>query len=308
MELDASKLDAMETEEKHAPTASGRVFAAPRRVQFTILFIIAGGVLGIWWIGPFRAAKEQTSSDSAASSEATGFKLTPQQWATMKITTVEEMVFQPACQAEGKIAIDDHHATWVYPPYNGRVTAVLVRDGDYVKQGQPLFRMDSTDLVQAQNDVVAGNAGVAKAQSQLTLAQTAEERAHQLYLAKAGAVKDWQQAQANLTATQNYLKSAQIALAAAQDRLRIILVQSGETAVLSRTSPDLTVPSPINGQVRLQAGRWAISRPGGDRSGPGDRRSFDGQARGKCARDRCAFYACRPAGRSACRRLSRQSL
>jgi heavy metal efflux system protein len=69
---------------------------------------------------------------------------------------VEESVFQSERQAEGKIATDDHFATSVYPRYNGRVTAVLVRDGDYVKQGQPLFRMDSTDLVQAQNDVVVG--------------------------------------------------------------------------------------------------------------------------------------------------------
>jgi membrane fusion protein, heavy metal efflux system len=248
------KSDTVKPKEKHSPTAPGRVFGVSRRVQFTILFIIMGGVLGIWLTGPFRAAKEQTSTDNAASSEATGFKLTPQQWATMRTATVEESVFQPERQAEGKIAIDDHLATSVYPPYNGRVTAVLVRDGDYVKQGQPLFRMDSTDLVQAQNDVVAGMAAVAKAQSQVNLTQTTEQRAHQLFLAKGGALKDWQQAQADLTGAQNDLKSAQITLAAAEDRLRIILVQSGETeaAPMTRTSPDLKVLSPINGQVLMR--------------------------------------------------------
>jgi cobalt-zinc-cadmium efflux system membrane fusion protein len=230
------------------------VFTAPRRVQFTILFIIVCGILGIWLIGPFRAANEATSTDKAASSEATGFQLTPQQWATMRTAIVEEMVFQPERHAEGKIAVDNHFATAVYPPYNGRVTAVLVRAGDTVKQGQPLFRLDSTDLVQAINDVVAGKAALAKAQSQLVLTKTSEDRAHQLYLAQGGSLKDWQQAQADLTAAQNDLKSAEIGLAAAQDRLRIIRVQSGETDTesLTRTSPDLNVLAPISGEVLMR--------------------------------------------------------
>jgi len=94
------------------------------------------------------------------------------------------MEFLPQRQAEGKIAVDEHLATAVYPPYNGRVTAVFVHTGDTVKQGQPLFRLDSTDLVQAINNVVVGKAALAKAQSQLNLTKTAEDRAHQLYLAK----------------------------------------------------------------------------------------------------------------------------
>jgi hypothetical protein len=99
------KSDDVKPKEKHSPTAPGRVFGVSRRVQFTILFILVGGVLGIWLTGPFRAAKEQTSTDNAAPSEATGFKLTPQQWATMRTATVEEMVFQRERQAEGKIAL-----------------------------------------------------------------------------------------------------------------------------------------------------------------------------------------------------------
>jgi len=47
------------------------------------------------------------STDNAASSDATGFKLIPQQWATMRTATAEEVVgvFQPQRQAEGKIAL-----------------------------------------------------------------------------------------------------------------------------------------------------------------------------------------------------------
>jgi multidrug efflux pump subunit AcrA (membrane-fusion protein) len=254
IEPDAIEPDAMETEVKRARATPRRVFGVPRRVQFTLLIIIVGGILGLWLIGPFRAAKVETSTDTAASSEAAGYQLTPQQWATMRTAKVEEMEFLPQRQAEGKIAVDEHLATAVYPPYNGRVTAVFVHTGDTVKQGQPLFRLDSTDLVQAINNVVVGKAALAKAQSQLNLTKTAEDRAHQLYLAKGGSLKDWQQAQADLTAAQNDLKSAEIGLSAAQDQLRIIRVQSGETDTesLTRTSPDLNVLAPISGEVLMR--------------------------------------------------------
>ena len=248
------KPDAVKAKKIPAPTAPGRSFGVPRRVQFTLLIIIVGGILGLWLIGSFRAAKVETSTDTAASSEAAGYQLTPQQWATMRTAKVEEMEFLPQRQAEGKIAVDDHLATAVYPPYNGRVTAVFVHAGDTVKQGQPLFRLDSTDLVQAINNVVVGKAALAKAQSQLNLTKTTEDRAHQLYLAKGGSLKDWQQAQADLTAAQNDLKSAEIGLTAAQDQLRIIRVPSGETDTesLTRTSPDLNVLAPISGEVLMR--------------------------------------------------------
>jgi len=233
--------------EFNSPAAPGRVFGMSRRAQFTILFIIAAVIVGVWLM------KQDTSIDRATPPEAAGFKLTPQQWAGIRTATVKEMMFQPERQAEGRIAVSDDRTTSVFPPYSGRVTAVFVGGGDRVEQGQPLFRLDSTDLVQAQNDVVAGTAAVEKAQSQVNLTQTTEQRAHQLFLAKGGALKDWQQAQADLAAAQNDQKSAQIALAAAKDRLRIILGQSEKTAapvpVPARTSPDLIVPAPIGGVV-----------------------------------------------------------
>ncbi|MGO9232857.1 MAG: efflux RND transporter periplasmic adaptor subunit [Methylocella sp.] len=248
------KPDAPKSKEKHAPAAPDRVAGLSRRAQFMILFFVAAVVAWAWLIGPFRATKEEASPETAAPSEAASFTPTPQQWASMRTATVKEMEFLPQRQAEGKIAVDDHLATAVYPPYNGRVTAVFVRAGDTVKQGQPLFRLDSTDLVQAINNVVVGKAALAKAQSQLVLTKTTEDRAHQLYLAKGGSLKDWQQAQADLTAAQNDLKAAEIGLAAAQDQLRIIRIQSGETEAeaLTRTTPDLNVLAPISGEVLMR--------------------------------------------------------
>jgi len=71
---------------------------------------------------------------------------------------------------------------------------VFVHHWRHCQAGAALFRLDSTDLVQAINNVVVGKAALAKAQSQLNLTKTPRIGAHQLYLAKGGALKDWQQA------------------------------------------------------------------------------------------------------------------
>ena len=51
--------------------------------------------------------------------------------------------------------INEDVATPVFPPYAGRVTRVLAKAGDVVKAGQALFFIEATDMVQAQNDLIA---------------------------------------------------------------------------------------------------------------------------------------------------------
>ncbi len=86
---------------------------------------------------------------------------------------------------EGKIGIDEDRSTPVYSPYTGRVTRLLVRPGDAVVKGQPLFVIEAADTVQAQNDYVAAMTGLNKAQSALDLAQIQEKRAKDLSDGKA---------------------------------------------------------------------------------------------------------------------------
>ena len=81
--------------------------------------------------------------------------------------------------------------------------------------------VEASEVVQGQNDVVAAVAALNTASSQLNLAQNNEKRQHALYLAKVGAMKDWLQSQAELTSAQNNRRSAEIALSAARNRLRI---------------------------------------------------------------------------------------
>ncbi len=99
---------------------------------------------------------------------------------------------------------------------------LLAKPGDTVTQGQPLFVIEAADTVQAQNDFITAMTGLNKAKSALDLAQLQDTRAKDLFEGKAVPLKDYQQSQATLIQAQNDLRSAQTALEAAHNKLRIL--------------------------------------------------------------------------------------
>jgi cobalt-zinc-cadmium efflux system membrane fusion protein len=86
------------------------------------------------------------------------FSPTPAQWATLTVEPVKQLVFRPEHVTEGKIAVDEDRSTLIFSPFAGRVTKLLVKPGDSVERGQPLFTK-AADAVQAQNDFMAALAG-----------------------------------------------------------------------------------------------------------------------------------------------------
>jgi cobalt-zinc-cadmium efflux system membrane fusion protein len=153
---------------------------------------------------------------------------------------------------EGKIAIDEDRSTPIFSPYAGRVTKLLARPGDSVTAGQPLFTLEATDMVQAQNDFITAVAGLNKAHSQLNLARIVEQRNKDLYEGKAVALKEWQQAQNDLTTAQNDLRSSETALEAARNRLRILGKNDEEIATFrekGRISGETPIHAPIAGTI-----------------------------------------------------------
>lgn len=177
---------------------------------------------------------------------------TSMQWASLATAPITEFVFRAEHLTEGKIAVDEDRATLVYSPYAGRVIKLLAKPGDIVTAGQPLFVVESPDMVQAENDFITASAGLNKARSALDLAKLIEQQARSLYETKAGPQRDLQQAQAATLAAQNDLRSAQISLEAVRNRLRILgktdveITAFGETGAIS---PQTTIYSPIAGTV-----------------------------------------------------------
>src|SRR5450755_965780 len=177
---------------------------------------------------------------------------TPAEWASLTIETVTERTFRAETVTEGKVAVDEDRSTPVFSPYAGRVTKLLVRPGDSVTQGQPLFVIEAADTVQAQNDFIAAMTGLNKAKSALDLAQLQDKRAKDLFEGKAVPLKDYQQTQATLIQAQNDLRSAQTALEAARNKLRILGLSDEAISAFQekgRINPETTIFAPIAGTV-----------------------------------------------------------
>jgi cobalt-zinc-cadmium efflux system membrane fusion protein len=219
-------------------------------VAAALLGLAGAGLYGFMHAGSAPKGNSEVSSQSRKGQQR--YTPTPAEWASLTIEPVTEQVFRAETLTEGKIAVDEDRSTPVFSPYVGRVTKLLVRPGDSVTQGQPLFVIEAADTVQAQNDFIAAMTGLNKAQSAVDLAQLQDRRAKDLFEGKAVPLKDYQQSQATLIQAQNDLRSSQTALEAARGKLRILGLTDAAIAAFQekgRIDPDTTVFSPITGTV-----------------------------------------------------------
>jgi membrane fusion protein, heavy metal efflux system len=201
-----------------------------------------------------RSGPRQGNSDLSSQSRkgSQRYTPTPAEWASLTIEPVTEHTFRAETVTEGKVAVDEDRSTPVFSPYAGRVMKLLVRPGDNVTQGQPLFVIEAADTVQAQNDFVAAFTALNKAKSALDLAQIQDTRAKDLFEGKAVPLKDYQQSQATLIQAQNDMRSSQTALEAARNKLRILGFTDEAISTFQEKrslNPDTTVFSPIAGTV-----------------------------------------------------------
>ena len=116
--------------------------------------------------------------------------------------------------------------------------------------------------MQVQNDLITALANLQTARSQLTMAQTTEKRAHELYLAQGGALKDWQQAQTDLITAQNTVRADEIALHTVRRRLRILGKDDAEIAALE-AQPTQKLDSVTAVRAPIPSTQSAICRPYG---------------------------------------------
>jgi cobalt-zinc-cadmium efflux system membrane fusion protein len=115
--------------------------------------------------------------------------------------------------------------------------------------------VEASEFVQGQNDLISAVATLRTTRAQFSLAETNEKRQHELYNSHGAALKDWQQAQVDLATAQGNFSSAQIAVSAVRNRLRILGRSDAEIAALENTAdllkldPVAVVPAPIGGTV-----------------------------------------------------------
>jgi membrane fusion protein, heavy metal efflux system len=179
-------------------------------------------------------------------------RVVPDQMHQLQIVKVGSYAFRAQTSAIGQIGYNEDASTVVLTPFSGRVTRLIARLGDQVKRGDPLLEIDSPEQFVQQNDFIAAQAAKRKAGSQHNLAQILENRVRGLHEGKAAPFKDVQQAEAQLAAAENDVRSADTAFEAARLRLRILgrtdeeILKLEETGTLSRVT---TITAPISGTV-----------------------------------------------------------
>jgi multidrug resistance efflux pump len=170
----------------------------------------------------------------------------------------------------------------ILPEANGRVSEVLVRNGDLVKQGQPLLRLDSVKQAAAvevarrrikeiEAKMVMAEADIANADGQIQLAQGSLQQAvdelrtkEELFRRNQDVVarRDIEKLQVAVDGRKGQVSSAEAARQAAQTKLSVLLPaeKASAEAALHQAQIDLdktTVYAGVAGQVEqfaLQVG------------------------------------------------------
>lgn len=233
-----------------------RLAELPARQKALGVAVVVAAAGGLMWLGSAErrpAAPVVAATDISSQAKRSRFyRPTPAEWATLVAEPIEQRSFRTEQITEGKISINEDRATPIFSPYAGRVTKLLAKPGDIVTRGQPLFVVEATDTVQSLNDFMSAVTTYNKARSNLDLARIVEKRNHDLYDGKAVALKEWQQAQAELITAQNDMRSAETALEAARNRLHILGRTDEEIATFQETgkiNPETPIAAPLSGTI-----------------------------------------------------------
>ncbi len=195
--------------------------------------------------------------------------ITADQMHQLSIVDVASRAFRVQKLAIGQIAFNEDASTVVLTPFSGRVTKLIAKAGDEVKRGDPLFEIDSPEVLQAHTDFIAAVQGAAKSKAQLALAQRSLDRQTGLFTDHATSQRELEQARNDFAAAESDVKTADSAVAGARNRLRVLMGRSD--ADLEKLERDrvidslVTISSPIDGTVisrKIGPGQYVRSDSG----------------------------------------------
>ena len=160
---------------------------------------------------------------------------------------VETVQTAPVPTAEvdspGKIEVNPNRVSHIVLPVVGRVTAVLVKLGDAVVEGQPLLTIQSPDADAAQSTALQAQAAVIQAQAALSKAQADYDRTKDLYEHNAVAKKEVLDSQNSLAQATAAVAQTKAAHEQAVRRLKLLGLKPGDF------QQQVIVHAPIAGKV-----------------------------------------------------------
>ena len=189
-----------------------------RRVRFCgclIVAVLAAAVVG---------CNETVGGDSVKDSSKTAQGADPVQY-----IKVEQQSIPDTLDLAAKVQADPTKVVRIFPPASGRLISIAVKPGDYVRRGQTIGVLNSSDVASARSDY-------AKAKIETERATRAMERQKLLLEHGAAAEKDYEDARAQAEA-------ADAELARARQRLELLNVS------LSDKADNVALIAPANGVV-----------------------------------------------------------
>jgi membrane fusion protein, heavy metal efflux system len=202
--------------------------------------------------------------------------------AGLTLANVEQRQLDSAVSVTGEVLANANTQTHVTTPVTGRVTEILVKIGDHIKEGKPLMTVRSTDIQQAESDLLQGEQQVrsdlkqaliqidcdtATAEAQLKLDEKIYQRLKGLYQEQIASKADYQAAETNYLKDQITLKNQQqkrqatvslstekmkLVTGPAKTKLRLLGVSEEEIAEVMNTEivdPMVPVLAPEDGII-----------------------------------------------------------
>jgi len=232
----------------------------------TLHLLLCGGALALALVWA-QAAPADTTPE--AKKDPDTVSITADQMHQVSIVDVKACTFNVQKLAIGQIAFNDDASTVVLTPFSGRVTRLIAKPGDDVKRGDPLFEIDSPEVLQAHTDFITAIQAAAKAKAQLTLAQRALDRQSGLFTDHATSQRELEQARNDLTAAESDVKTADSVVAGTRNRLRVVMGRTDadiEKVERDRVIDSLvTIKAPIDGTVisrKIGPGQYVRSDSG----------------------------------------------
>jgi membrane fusion protein, heavy metal efflux system len=194
-----------------------------------------------------QSASAQPASPAPASNAAPAtVTLEPGQLGAIQIGTVGTYSFPIERQAVGSIDYDEDLSVPVFSVYQGKIINAFAYLGDDVKKGQPLYTIDSPDLLNAENTLIAAVAADILYSNELV-------RATALYGTNGVARRELEQATSDANTAEGAYK-------AAHDAVRVFGKTEDDIHQIETTrkiDPALVVPSPISGRITAR-----VAQPG----------------------------------------------
>lgn len=204
---------------------------------FLVICVLAAGGGFYWWKTQSGAKTTEVAPAKAAKAEGKGAGKRGGGPVSVRTLTVTRQPMPVVIDAVG--AVESEHSVAMRPQVNGVLEAVMFREGDFVKQGQVLFRIDPRP---AQAAMEQARAAVARDQAQLVQAKAQEARLRPLmekdYITRQEydvAATQTKSLEATVDANRAVLEQTQLQLSYAQISAPI----SGRTGSLSVRSGNL---------------------------------------------------------------------